>query len=84
MDGENNGKPYFKMDDLGIPSFLETPIWLGVILSFSRKLTDVHFSIVYTCWAFSLFPEKLGFQTVPHSAISGPEGAFGDVCSPLG
>ena len=26
MDGENNGKPYFFMDDLGIPLFLETPI----------------------------------------------------------
>ena len=28
MDGENNGKPYEKMDDLGIPLFLETLIWL--------------------------------------------------------
>ena len=28
MDGENNGKPYFLMDDLGVkpPLFLETPI----------------------------------------------------------
>jgi len=27
MDGENNGKPYFLMDDLGgNPLFLETPI----------------------------------------------------------
>ena len=25
MDGENNGKPYFQMDDLGVPLFLETP-----------------------------------------------------------
>ena len=25
MDGENTGKPYFLMDDLGIPWFLETP-----------------------------------------------------------
>ena len=24
-DGENNGKPYFLMDDLGVPLFLETP-----------------------------------------------------------
>ena len=23
MDGENNGKPYFQMDDLGVPLFLE-------------------------------------------------------------
>ena len=29
MDGENNGKPYEQMDDLGGPSlFLETPIWI--------------------------------------------------------
>ena len=28
MDDENNGKPYFLMDDLGVPLFLETPRWL--------------------------------------------------------
>ena len=27
MDGENNGKPYEQMDDLGVPLFLETPRW---------------------------------------------------------
>ncbi len=27
MDGENNGKPYEQMDDLGVPLFLETPIF---------------------------------------------------------
>ena len=26
MDGENDGKPYDQMDDLGVPLFLETPI----------------------------------------------------------
>ena len=26
MDGENNGNPYFLMDDLGVPLFSETPI----------------------------------------------------------
>ncbi len=26
MDGETKGKPYFLMDDLGVPLFLETPI----------------------------------------------------------
>ena len=25
MDSENNGKPYFLMDDLGVPLLLETP-----------------------------------------------------------
>ena len=29
MDGENNGKPYFLVDDLGVPLFLETPKWLS-------------------------------------------------------
>ena len=28
MDGENNGKPYEQMDDLGgVPIFLETPMY---------------------------------------------------------
>ena len=27
-DGENHGKPYFLMDDLGVPLFLETPIYI--------------------------------------------------------
>ena len=26
MDVENKGKPYFQMDDLGVPLFLQTPI----------------------------------------------------------
>ena len=25
MDGENNEKPYFLMDDLGVPLFFQTP-----------------------------------------------------------
>ena len=28
MDGLFHGKPYEQMDDLGIPVFLETPIWM--------------------------------------------------------
>ena len=31
MDGEINGKPYEQMDDLGVPLFLETPIYLELI-----------------------------------------------------
>ncbi len=27
MDGENNGKPYEQMNDLGVPLFLETPMY---------------------------------------------------------
>ena len=29
MDGLFHGKPYFLMDDLGVPLFLETPICLS-------------------------------------------------------
>ena len=34
MDGENSGKPYVLMDDLGIPLFLEIPsrIFLAVTI----------------------------------------------------
>ena len=28
MDGENKGKPYEQMDDLGVPLFLEIPIYI--------------------------------------------------------
>ena len=28
MDGESHGKPYCLMDDLGVPLFLETPIYI--------------------------------------------------------
>ena len=31
MDGENNGNPYFLMDDLGVSLFLETPIYTKMI-----------------------------------------------------
>ena len=51
MDGENNGKPYEQMDDLGVPLFLETPIYVhGGLVSktflfmfnrtFSEKIKD--------------------------------------------
>ena len=29
MDGENNGKPYEQMDDLGVPLCLETPMYIS-------------------------------------------------------
>ena len=31
MDGENNGKPYEQMDDLGVPLFLETPTYVSFV-----------------------------------------------------
>ena len=46
MDGENHGKPYEQMDDLGVPLFLETPIlssncaefkWLSNIHSYDQR-----------------------------------------------
>ena len=36
MDGENNGKPYERMDDLGVPLFLETPIEYKNLLKLSQ------------------------------------------------
>ena len=38
MDGENNGKPYFLMDDLGIPLFLETPKYTHLMIHEPRHL----------------------------------------------
>ena len=32
MDGENNGKPYEQMDDLGVPLFLETPTYIYIYI----------------------------------------------------
>ena len=43
MDGENNGNPYFLMDDLGVPLFLETPIYVGV---FFKKAIESHHAAV--------------------------------------
>ena len=37
MDGENNGKPYEQMDDLGVPLFLETPILIYYDSIFSLR-----------------------------------------------
>ena len=34
MDGEKNGKPYYKIDDLGVPLFSETPICLILLGNF--------------------------------------------------
>ena len=38
MDGENNGKPYEQMDDLGVPLFLETPISLLMVQKSENNL----------------------------------------------
>ena len=46
MDGENHGKPYPKMDDLGVPLFLETPIFGACQRFGSSKVffSDTYFS----------------------------------------
>ena len=31
MDGEKNGKAYVEIDDLGVPLFLETPIYVYIL-----------------------------------------------------
>ena len=46
MDGENNGKPLQKMDDLGVPLFLETPLSSQAISCFSPTFSKNH-SIYY-------------------------------------
>ncbi len=43
MDGENNGKPYEQMDDLGAPLFLETQI-IHLVIGFSIIFT-IHFGV---------------------------------------
>ena len=40
MDGENNGKPYFLMDDLGVPLFLETSKWTMVLQCILIKIGE--------------------------------------------
>ena len=44
-DGENNGKPYFLMDDLGAPLFLETPMYQYCNSYISHPAGDEDFSI---------------------------------------
>ena len=41
MDGENNGKPYEQMDDLEVPLFLETPIYIyRSCLGYMKNITS--------------------------------------------
>ena len=41
MDGENNGKPYFLMDDLGVPLFLETPLYIYLYVYIPLQGTEL-------------------------------------------
>ena len=38
MDGENNGKPLLNWDDLGVPLFLETPVYFWAIYISARLI----------------------------------------------
>ena len=40
MDGEHNGKPYVQMDDLGVPLYLETPIYCDIVVNSSELLKN--------------------------------------------
>ena len=55
MDGENNGKPYEQMDDLGVPLFLETPIYHQQIhhLFGTKRRTEKSSSLIM--WTLFLF-----------------------------
>ena len=44
MDGENNGKPYCLIDDLGVPAFKETP-YIYDIRNIYRKARGVFFKL---------------------------------------
>ena len=60
MDGENNGKPYEQMDDLGVfPYFWKHP-YLSVVKS------SVFFFVIFPCMSLFQFWDVLG-----HSGITG-------------
>ena len=55
MDGENNGKPDFLMDDLGVPLFLETSICCksGKVIRYptaADQIRNTETSIVVIFW----------------------------------
>ena len=45
MDGENNGKPYFLMDDFGVPLFSETSIGVFPVNGFFPHFTPQNGSV---------------------------------------
>ncbi len=51
MDGENNGKPYEQMDDLGVsPPFLEIPMWIKCLKLHSQDPDLAHINILSVRW----------------------------------
>ncbi len=61
MDGENKGKPYFQMDDLGVPLFLETP-W-------NTQFAWVQYVkwIIFRSFKFSPYVNKDASKTPDHN-----------------
>ncbi len=51
MNGENNGKPYEQMDDLGVPLFLETPIYIYIIFLY-QNISDGY--IIYEYYLYDI------------------------------
>ncbi len=65
MDGENNGKPYEQMDDLGGPPlFLETPVWIfwTCILNLNIHHGDGYCQINFfsSCCRIIVYPKTHG------------------------
>ncbi len=60
MDGENSGKPYEQMDDLGVPLFLETPEWSCDYLT-SESTELLHFTSEYIRKSISTSPTAADF-----------------------
>ena len=56
MDGENDGKPYYLMDDLGVPLFLET----SNLLPTSKKRLGNTLTTIFA----SMFPLMLSIEHV--------------------
>ena len=51
VDGENHGKPYFLMDDLGVPQFLETSMFFYMSPTYEPK--DV--SLKFIGWFYAVY-----------------------------
>ena len=69
MDGENNGKPYEQMDDLGVPLFLETPI-----LVYKDPFINLPFDICAIYFDLKVIP-KLEIKHLESGGV-GPTGGL--------
>ena len=66
MDGENNGKPYFLMDDLGGPPlFLETPSWWFFTTHLKHMIVK---SLGLVSWLAAYFMTSLPDHAMPQQS----------------